>query len=307
MLTTEKFWAVTTFYNPSKYKTKLKNYKTFREKLSVPLCAVEISDGDFELGPQDADILLQFRGETCIWQKEAAINAAVKHLPPQCSQVAWVDADLIWENLDWGAQTSNLLLKHQIVQPFEWCFRMPQSAELDDFIGKPFPTADGPKESHQQKGFAAHLLSAGKEKLLSKYAAHVGFAWSARRSLLEQVGIYDYHVLGSGDTLLAYSSIGCNNPPLAKLPKFAAHVQKWRDLWRAQVEENIGYTPGRIIHLWHGNITDRLYHERHQILVENNFDPGVDIGRDKNGLLYWKNPVFKPLAQQHFNARKEDG
>jgi hypothetical protein len=56
-------WAITSYYNPVRYKRRLANYKLFRANLDVPLVTVELSfDGRFELTEDDADILIQVSG-----------------------------------------------------------------------------------------------------------------------------------------------------------------------------------------------------------------------------------------------------
>jgi hypothetical protein len=43
-------WALTTYFNPVRYKRRLSNYRIFRSKLDIPLVTVELSfDGEFEL------------------------------------------------------------------------------------------------------------------------------------------------------------------------------------------------------------------------------------------------------------------
>ena len=57
------FWAITSYFNPGGFKSRLQNYKTFRKHLNIPLIAVELSfNGKFELKSSDADILIQIKG-----------------------------------------------------------------------------------------------------------------------------------------------------------------------------------------------------------------------------------------------------
>ena len=64
-------WAITSYFNPSRYRRKLENYRVFRERLAVPLIAVEHDvEGRFELGPGDADVLVRVAGGDVLWQKE---------------------------------------------------------------------------------------------------------------------------------------------------------------------------------------------------------------------------------------------
>lgn len=47
-------WAITSYFNPAHYSTRLANYQRFGDQLSVPLVTVELSfTGEFELMPAD--------------------------------------------------------------------------------------------------------------------------------------------------------------------------------------------------------------------------------------------------------------
>jgi hypothetical protein len=82
-------WPITSYFNPIGYRRRLSNFRAFRERLNVPLVAVELTYGsDFELQEQDADILIQLRGGTVLWQKERLLNLALQALPTHCRKVA---------------------------------------------------------------------------------------------------------------------------------------------------------------------------------------------------------------------------
>jgi hypothetical protein len=50
------------------YRRRRANYRLFRERLKVPLVAVELAYGpNFELGEGDAEILMQLRGGDVLW------------------------------------------------------------------------------------------------------------------------------------------------------------------------------------------------------------------------------------------------
>jgi hypothetical protein len=71
-------WAVTSYFNPAGFRRRRENYRVFRDRLAVPLAAVELSfNGHFELAPQDAEILIQIPGRDVMWQKERLLNVAV--------------------------------------------------------------------------------------------------------------------------------------------------------------------------------------------------------------------------------------
>jgi hypothetical protein len=48
-------WAITSYFNPCRYKARPASYRLFRAHLNVPLVTVEAGlDGRFELGPEDS-------------------------------------------------------------------------------------------------------------------------------------------------------------------------------------------------------------------------------------------------------------
>ncbi len=114
-----ELWAVTAYFNPVGYRRRRANYNLFRKHLRLPLATVELAyGGEFELGASDADILIRIRGQDVMWQKERLLNLAIEALPPSCSKVVWLDADLIFEEADWPERTARLLDRHPLVQPF---------------------------------------------------------------------------------------------------------------------------------------------------------------------------------------------
>ena len=117
--THDDFWAITSYFNPMRYARRRSNFRIFRERLNVPLIAVELAYGDeFELKEQDADILIQLRGSAILWQKERLLNLGLRALPPHCRNVAWVDCDIIFDKADWAESVKALLDRCALVQMF---------------------------------------------------------------------------------------------------------------------------------------------------------------------------------------------
>ena len=95
---TDGFWAITSYFNPMRSMRRLQNFRIFRNRLTVPLVAVELSYGaDFELQEPDADILIQLRGGALLWQKDRLLNLALEALPDDCRKVAWLDSTNLWQ------------------------------------------------------------------------------------------------------------------------------------------------------------------------------------------------------------------
>lgn len=66
---------------------------------------------------------------------------------------------------------------------------------------------------------------------------------------------------------------------------------------------------GTAFHLWHGELSDRQYAERHQRLREFNLDPFSDIARDENGCWRWNTDkgAMHAAVRRYFETRNEDG
>ena len=124
--------GITTYFNPSKYKSKLKNYNKFFNNISkqgLKLLCIEVAfdEQNFELTKDHADILVQLRGNSVLWQKERILNLAIERLPSDCHQVIWLDNDIIFENDDWLIEASLTLKKHKVLQPFQFVRRLGES------------------------------------------------------------------------------------------------------------------------------------------------------------------------------------
>ena len=71
---------------------------------------------------------------------------------------------------------------------------------------------------------------------------------------------------------------------------------------------DISYIPGRILHLWHGARTNRLYMRWQDELSKFKFNPRLDIKIGPNGTWEWatNKPELHEWVEQYFDKRKED-
>ena len=113
-------WAMTSYFNPVRYKRRLSHYRTFHNNLHIPLITVELSfDAKFELTKNDADILIQISGGAVLWQKERLLNIALKSVPNDVENIAWVDCDILFRRDNWAEEAEKQLNeRHKIVQLF---------------------------------------------------------------------------------------------------------------------------------------------------------------------------------------------
>lgn len=321
-------WAVTSYFNPSGYQRRRTNYRLFRKRLRMPLLTVEWSaDGRFELGPGDADLLVQIAGGDVMWQKERLLNVGVSRLPSCCSQVAWLDADIVFERDDIATAIRAALAMATVVQLYDRVvYQVPRPVEALDPLARGAGWPDD-HASFEREGAAAALVrdrarpdtaDAGAGPVATEQLdafrrmPSAGFAWAASRALLERHPLFDAWVVGGGDNAFFHAIRGTPEQVVAQHGLSPAHrdwyLPRARALARA-VDGRIGHVPGRILSLWHGSFEDRHYRSRHAILARHGFDPLRHLRRATTGAWAWLDAPAGIAGDvvDYFRRRNEDG
>jgi hypothetical protein len=300
-------WAVTAYFNPHRYRTRHANYQRFRAPFDaggLPLLTVEcaFSDEGFEL-PAAPDVL-HVRGRDVMWQKERLLNAALPHLPSECTAVVWIDGDVLFQRDDWAPQTQRLLQHVPVVQPFAQAIRLPRGATAFDGDGDVYD------------GFAATYARRPQLLLRGDFAAHghTGFAWAARRDLLDRHSLYDACIAGSGDHVMAHAFCGdwssrCLARVFGDNGRHKAYFRDWCRRVYPDVRARLSFVPGALLHLWHGEIAARRYVTRNQELAAFGFDPVRDLRVGATGCWEWAgaSEELRRWAYDYFTHRQEDG
>jgi hypothetical protein len=264
---------------------------------------VECAFGDepFELPPGER--VLQIRAESLMWQKERLLNLGAARLPKECKYVAWIDADVLFENEYWPAMTRELLKRHRVLQLFTSCDRL---------------DSRGGSVSDEVTSFGAIAPTHRESLCCGRYDmhGHTGYAWAMTRDLFDEVGLYEHSVVGSSDHFMAhviYNTYGfCVENALKDDPRQIRHLKEWGDKFYDKVRSSFGVVPGRLVHLWHGDLKNRRYFLRMHDVTDLGYDPFTDVvakpgqplswtatGRQKEGLVqYFSN---------YFASRREDG
>jgi len=308
------FWGITTFFNPAGYRNKSENYRIFREsskKQGLKLLALELAFGKrpFELGTEDADILIQLRTkkENILWQKEAMLNIGLKNLPPDCDKFIWLDCDIIFKNDGWISETSALLERYSLVQPFRYFIKLPKgkrdlgSREINELICR------------EKKGDNTSMKDIeNKSKIKSHIDPNARGIWAARREILDTIHFFDYAIVGSGDTFMFYGFTNFNPITLTQLDfypgTFRHKYLKWYEIAVKEIKGSVYVSEGYVLHLWHGKIKNREYLGRHKRICEANYNPDTDIKKDEQGLWVWtgKNKVLQRVVRRYFVKRNEE-
>jgi hypothetical protein len=214
-----------------------------------------------------------------LWIKESMINLGVRRLVaarrPDWAAVAWVDADLDFDNPRFAADALRVLSNYDVVQLFSHAVDMDRAEEaMQVFSGFGYQRAQGRRYAAAGPGFW-----------------HPGFAWACTRAAYEQMGgLYERSILGAGDHNMALSLIGAGAASVngAAAPGYRADVAAFQarlGAVGAAAPLSLGYVPGVVRHFYHGSKKNRRYHERWQILVKHQYDPARHVTVGPDGLL----------------------
>jgi hypothetical protein len=304
-------WAITTYFNPVRYKRRLSNYRIFRRNLHVPLVTVELSfDGQFELSKDDADVLIQLSGGAILWQKERLLNIAIRSVPIDVKNIAWLDCDILFGRKDWAEEAERRLDERcNVIQLFATAINL----DAED-------TGEALRNYESLPAVPGLVALYDKDNILpldrlavstqGSLTYNPGLAWAGRKEIFAKHGFYDLAIIGAGDLYMANAMFGTMDS-LARLHSLNRSRResylKWAAPFHEAVANKVGYVSGEIYHLWHGETKNRNYKHRFKILAD--FDPQVDVYIGDNGALHWTKPGA-PLADQltaHFLNRREDG
>jgi hypothetical protein len=214
------------------------------------------------------------------------LNIALQSLPSDCNTVAWLDCDVVFDSDHWADRADALLETYKIVMPFKHTYELPKNGQLEDTDSKGVPRysviyapASGMVSPEALRG-----------TLRTKDRITCGFAFVARRATLEKCGLCDACVMGGGDKAIACAALGRFDIAIDYLqmnPGWAKHYVAWAEPFFETVRGNVTYLEDDVFHLWHGQLENRRYGERHAVLREFGFDPANDIVTDKDGCWRW--------------------
>ncbi len=288
-----KLAVITTFFNPNNYINIQSNYLTFSKKIKekCDLFTIELSfDDNFFINDEN---VIRIKGDkkNILWQKERLLNILLEKVPKEYTNVAWVDCDIIFENPNWVDEVNENLKKYKILHLYENAKRL----NSDGRIGL------------TSKSIIKRSLEINHvEDNLSKGIP--GFAWAARREVLEKIKFLDTQIIGGADALMFFSFFGKNNTIFhQKMNMNWKNVYlKWFQNSYSEVRNSVSHISGDIIHLYHGDTKNRNYNNRYDILNDVSFNPETDLVLDKNNLWKFKNLTLSKKMSEYFESRNED-
>jgi hypothetical protein len=262
--------------NPCQYARRYILAREFISRMeqesNVTVYVVELAYGDhqFYVTEKKNPRHLQVRGQIPLWHKENMINMGVKLLPARWKAMAWIDADIEFENVNWAMDALKVLNGcRDVIQLFSHAVDMDKRMEaMSIFPSFGFQYAKGSRYG----GTGINMW-------------HPGYAWACTRKAYDRMGgLYEYSILGSGDHNMSFSFIGQPDKSLNQ-DTTNAYKESLRLFQKRVAHLRLGYVPGVIRHHFHGSKKNRKYHERWQILVDSAYNPFVHITKNRDGLL----------------------
>lgn len=306
---THKICAITSYFNPSKSKRRFDNYKAFAKDLNLFLITVELSTDDtyFELTKEDADIYVPLVNSAVLWHKESLLNIALKYIPRNVDYVVWLDCDIIFENKHWASELPVYLEKYNLVQLFSSLYDLRES---DNQFDKNELSLTGHSIGYLNSTNSVYQSSLSPKSTGDMRSTLFGLAWGAKKSVITTHGFYDAMIVGSGDRALFCAAIGEHTvikDSLRLNEKRFNHFLNWAIPFHNTIEGKVGYLEGNLFHLWHGEISNRRYLERHIEFSKLSFDPFCDIYKKPNGTWSWSNDTenYQVFLRNYFSQRQE--
>ena len=310
--------------NPVRFKVRYELYRAFEKHMDesgVVLYTVEMAFGGrpFEVTESDNPRHVQLRSSFELWSKEDMINIGISRLPPEAKFIAWIDADVTIVRPDWAQETLQQLQHYQIVQIFSHAqdvgpnYEPIQDGNFDSFMYSYLRGLELPYKQ-ETKGLM-YPYGTKWAKVGDMQQWHCGYAWAARREAIDHLGgLIDWAILGSGDHNMCAALIGKVDYTIhgKAHPRFIEKMMIWQERAIKHIRMNVGYVDGLLLHHWHGSKANRGYVDRWKIIVDNQFDPNLDLKRDSQGLYQlvdngdMRSIKLRDDIRRYFRQRNED-
>jgi len=307
----------------SRYRLAFQQSDFLKRCPNIKLYTVECAFGDrsWEILPENIEFekTLRVRTRSEIWNKENMINLGIRHLlPPDWKYVAWIDADICWNDKNWGSEVLQELQHYQVLQPWAQCIDEGQDGSVlsvwDSFGAqayKQFEIDFNLKARNIKPKIVKGIPTTSiKDPYSYLRYGHTGYAWACTRLFYENIrGLMDFCILGSADHNMALAMINRVDDSIHKdmTQSFKNECHRWQDQAVRITNKQIGYTKHRIHHWYHGKKADRQYLERWAILTHYKFDPLKDLKRNSHGLIELSGKPELEQAIRHYNrSRNED-
>lgn len=296
------------YFNPQRNPYRLTAFREFYESIKhlnhlIIECTIDGSAPEiFDIVPPDKRKTVST--QNYLWHKEALLNKAVTLLDPKYKYVFWLDADVLFTNKNWLVEACEELKHKNIVQPFEYCIHLNQDSrdpQMNLQMEKMYVSDPKRRNPRIWRSFSANYVTSTLSNNVNyDVHGHVGFAWGAKREILDAVPLYDKALVGGADHIIAHAAAGhFNHSCIAKAFKDNIdEIESWSRKFHYVVNGSIGYVQGELLHIWHGDVAKRQYLKRVQEFTE---ESKKITQKDKNGLYVTNDDSY---VRNYFNHRE---
>jgi hypothetical protein len=297
---------ISCFFNPQNSPYRIKAFKIWYESIKhLNHSIIECVIGNTEPQLDENENIKRIYTENLLWHKETLLNNIINNLPKKYKYIFWVDADVLFNNLNWLTEGVKSLKNNNIIQPFEYCVHLDENEIKPSFNMEPLHLTHLPNLRNNKvwRSFCANFstTSLWKDDNYNNHG-HVGFAWGARREILKQVPLYDRALIGGADHIIAHASAGQipHNCITKSFTDNIDEVNKWSKEFYDVVKGKIGFVKGDLYHIWHGDLKKRQYLKRIQDFTSK---AKSITKRDENG-LFISNKKDESYVKNYFKERE---
>jgi len=265
------------------------------------LVELAFDDEPFQLSENDADLVVHLRATSdhIMFQKERLMNLGLRALPASCSKVVFLDGDAVFSNPRWVSILSSMLDTTHVVQPYN-CVSFMKEGQL----------TPSPAQYGECWNFNSGILHRTFIEGHSRNQAHPGYAFAVQRAVVNEIGLFDFDIMGSGDMINAagwYNSEWAETYIKRSYPaEFIVPFSQWVQAARCLANRNATFLEQTIAGIWHGEVAERNYDSRPQMLKKHHFDPLKDIKLDveSGGAFGWSSdkPSFQDYVRTYFQV-----
>ena len=341
-VTKSKLHVILPISNPMNFKVREQRFQECLQKLlkvaNINIIVVRlIYEGHSLLSVNRSkpytELLISTTRENILWSKENLINIGVDYIKQHFTNnevnesnqdrfyseifIAWIDADIDFMNRSWVTDTIRELRALEMNGNGSGGFV--QLFSQANFLGPKNEIIKTLNSFCYQRALGKTYREVSNDH--SDYW-HPGFAWAATLHTLMKInggsGVENgssyliEKTIGGADRHMAMSFLGLANQtvPDNVSQQYRYYILNWQHII-SSFDMKTSYVRGIINHYWHGDLINRKYLERWQILVKNNFIPddfmyrGLSTG-DRLLIYRNSNTQLQKDIYQYFLERNED-
>lgn len=302
-----KIGLLTCYFNPCNYISRYNNLCKFSNLIKndyIDLHIVESFDENTKIRiKKDFKNVISVKNNSWYWKKENLLNIGIKKLlkTKDYDHIICIDSDISFIENNWTETLMETAKKYNFFQIFD-------TASI--------PITDTYAET--KKSSANYIRNISHEQNLIdllKRSGEPGFGFGYSTDILNQRLLYENAIVGTGDFLNLIGMSYCKNfKDIIKNDRFFKNLTDsflddyccWCKKRNTNELEPIGFASLNLKSFYHGNIIDRKYIKREDILKTEKFDPVKHLKKKHNGTLEIHHPTLQSKIKKYMISRKED-